>query len=283
MKDVVKRALTGVVFLTVTVGSILLHQVAFTIVFGFITAMGLWEFYRICRNENIIVQKTLGTIIGTGLFVVTGLISMSNLPVSYQLLTLPLVYLIFIRELFRNHPKPFTNIAYTMLGIIYIALPFTLLNYIVKPGLDTDPLKYDTYKYVLLGYFVLVWVFDTGAYIFGVSFGKRKMFPSISPKKSWEGFVGGLIVSMLFAWLISLMQTKWLPELPFSLVDWFAIAFISVVIGTIGDLVESQLKRSVNIKDSGSLLPGHGGILDRFDSILISAPFVFIYLNFFTN
>lgn len=266
------RLATGLLFLFVVIGSILWVNttvIPFLVVFSFITAVGLFEFYRICENEKIYVQKRHGIFVGTGIFFITALISVDHSFFKYQLLVLPLLYAVFIRELFRNRENPFTNIGFTILGIIYIALPFTLLVYIIKPGLSGD------YKpLILLGYFMLIWVFDSGAYLVGVNFGKHKMFPKISPKKSWEGAVGGTVFAAMFAYLLSL----YVDELSFF--DWSVIAVIAIVIGTVGDLVESLLKRSVNIKDSGNILPGHGGILDRSDSILISSPFVFVYLNF---
>jgi len=272
LKDIGIRLASGIVFLVLVVGSILLISktfIPFLAVFTFITAMGLWEFYRICENEKIYVQKRHGIFVGTGIFFITALISVDHAFFKYQLLVLPLMYAVFIRELFRNRENPFTNIGFTILGIIYIALPFTLLVYIVKPGLSGD------YKpLILLGYFILIWVFDSGAYIVGVNFGKTKMFPKISPKKSWEGASGGTVFTLMFAYILSL----YVDDLRF--IDWAVIGLIVVVVGTIGDLVESLLKRSVGIKDSGSIMPGHGGILDRFDSILISSPFVFVYLNF---
>ncbi|MCG3166473.1 MAG: hypothetical protein POELPBGB_02252 [Bacteroidia bacterium] len=272
MKDLGIRLASGIVFLTIVIGSILFISITFIpflVVFSIITAIGLWEFYRICENEKIYVQKRHGIFVGTGIFFITALISVDRSFLEYQLLVLPLMYAVFIRELFRNRENPFTNIGFTILGIIYIALPFTLLVYIVKPGLSGE------YKpLILLGYFILIWVFDSGAYLVGVNFGKHKMFPSISPKKSWEGAIGGTIFMVMFAYLLSL----YVDDLTFF--DWAVIGLIVVVIGTIGDLVESLLKRSVGIKDSGNIMPGHGGMLDRFDSILISSPFVFVYLNF---
>lgn len=269
MKDIGIRFLTGMIFMFITVGSLLYSAYTFTITFSVITAIGLWEFYRICENESIYVQKRHGMFAGTGIFFITAIISVSGLSIKYQLLALPLLYAVFIRELFRNRENPFTNIGFTILGIIYVALPFTLLVYIVKPGLSGE------YKpLILLGYFTLNWIFDSGAYYVGVNFGKHKMFPRISPKKSWEGAIGGAVYTALLVYILSLYVTD------LRLQDWAVIGVIVIVIGTIGDLVESLLKRSVNIKDSGTLLPGHGGILDRFDSILISSPFVFVYLNF---
>ena len=183
---------------------------------------------------------------------------------------IPLLLSIFIIELYRNQNKPLHNIAFTLLGLLYVALPFSLLNYIV--------LSYSSYRigyqsHLLIGFFALAWANDSGAYAFGVSIGKNKLFPKISPKKSWEGLIGGFFTTALVAWLISMI----FPEV--SLFHWFVIAFITAVMSVFGDLVESMFKRSIGTKDSGKFLPGHGGVLDRFDGILFAAPVVFVYLE----
>ena len=181
------------------------------------------------------------------------------------IINIPLVFLIFIAELYTKATNPFRNIAFTILGIVYVAVPFSLLNYLVTYT--------GTYSYELLfGFFFILWSNDSGAYLAGSAFGKRKLFPRVSPGKSWEGSIGGAIASYIVVFIIS----KWYTG--FSIIDWMVIAAILIVIGTLGDLVESLYKRSKNVKDSGKLLPGHGGILDRFDSLLMATPFVFTYL-----
>ena len=182
---------------------------------------------------------------------------------------IPLIIFVFINELYRNNKKPFSNIAYTLLGIVYIAFPLSLFNFFVFRG---SPIVYYTPN-ILLGFFILLWAYDTGAYLFGVSLGKHRLFPRISPKKSWEGFLGGAITSLIISYFIS----TYFSELQFQ--HWIVISFIIIVMGTFGDLVESLFKRSINLKDSGKIFPGHGGILDRIDSILLSAPIVFTYLQ----
>jgi len=181
------------------------------------------------------------------------------------LINIPVLFLIFIFELYLKAENPFQNIACTLLGIIYVALPFSLLNYITTTT--------QTYSYELLfGFFFIIWSCDSGAYLVGSTIGKHKLFPRISPGKTWEGSIGGAIISYGVAYLISGWYTS------IDRIDWMVIATILIVIGTIGDLVESLFKRSINVKDSGTILPGHGGILDRFDSLIMSAPFVFTYL-----
>ncbi len=183
---------------------------------------------------------------------------------------IPLVVSVFIVELFRNHHKPLQNIGATLLGIVYVSLPFALLNYFV---LNNSSFKIVYNVEFLVGFFFLIWANDTGAYTFGVSLGRHKMFPRVSPKKSWEGLIGGFFTTALTAWLLSLIFYN------VPILHWLAIGMISAVMGVFGDLVESMFKRSIGIKDSGKFLPGHGGMLDRFDAVLLAAPIVFVYLE----
>jgi len=227
------------------------------------------EFYRISVKERIRAQKNYGVFIGTSFFISNYLFAQNI--VDYKIFTIfiPLFIFVFIYELFRNNKKPFSNIGYTLLGIIYIAIPISMFNFFVFRG----NLNVIYTPNILLSFFIMLWASDTGAYIFGVSFGKHRLFPRISPKKSWEGFLGGAITSLATSFILS----KFYPDLP--LIHWFVISTIIVIMGTFGDLVESLFKRSIKIKDSGKIFPGHGGILDRIDSVLLSAPIIFTYLQ----
>jgi len=175
------------------------------------------------------------------------------------------IVLVLIFELYRKQTNPIHNWAYFILGQIFIALPFSLLNFILFIQ-DWQPL-------ILLSVFVTIWVNDTGAYLTGVTIGKHRLFERISPKKSWEGFIGGAVFALLSGYVFSLL----IPEI--QLINWLVFSEIIVVFGTFGDLIESLMKRTVGVKDSGDLIPGHGGLLDRFDSMLLAAPVIFIYLS----
>jgi len=178
---------------------------------------------------------------------------------------------IFIRELYKNSSTPFQNLALTFFGVAYITVPIIFFE-----GIAFLPLKEGFYKpEIILGYFVLLWVSDSGAYATGSLVGKHKLFERISPKKTWEGSIGGAVLTFTAAYFISSIMKE------VSLRDWLAISLIIVVTGTYGDLFKSLLKRSAHVKDAGNLLPGHGGFLDRFDSLIGSAPFVFGYLTIF--
>ena len=158
------------------------------------------------------------------------------------------------------------NLAYFILGQLFIALPFSLLCFILYVS--------DYQSIILLAVFITIWVNDTGAYVSGMLLGKHKLFERISPKKTWEGFIGGAFFALISGYVFSLF----IPEL--NLLQWFIFSEIIVIFGTFGDLTESLMKRTENVKDTGNIIPGHGGLLDRFDSMLMSAPVIFLWLNF---
>jgi phosphatidate cytidylyltransferase len=268
MKNLITRTLTAAGFVAVLLLCTWYNQYSFIALFLLITILGMWEFYSLIEKDGARPQKIFGTIVGVLLFLShAGLLLFSGCRTSgfYALSFIPFFFLIFIAELFRKLEKPFHNIAFTMLGILYVAVPFTMLNYILHVC--------GGYHYeILFGCWFILWSNDSGAYLSGSAFGKHKLFPRVSPGKSWEGSIGGALVAFLVTWIISGWYTC------ISRTDWFVIASIMIVIGTLGDLVESLFKRSLGVKDSGSLLPGHGGILDRFDSLLIATPFILTYL-----
>lgn len=265
MNNFVKRSLTGIVFVAVLLGCTFFGQLSFSILFFVITVLGVLEFYSLSETVGNKPQKVVGVIAGAVLFYTFALFCMHMYDLRILLVILPFIFLIFILELYSKSEKPFQNIAFTVLGIVYVALPFSLLNFITTYG--------GNYNYqILFGFFFILWSSDTGAYLAGSAMGKNKLFPRVSPGKTWEGSIGGAIASYAVAYFISGWYTN------ISRFDWMVIATILVVIGTLGDLVESLFKRSINVKDSGNILPGHGGILDRFDSLILATPFVFTYL-----
>ena len=265
MNNFFKRTLTAGAFVAVLLGCTFYNQYSFSILFLVVTALGLMEFYSLAEKANAKPLKIIGTTIGSLFFITNSLVSMNLVKMQVLLLFIPILFVVFLVELFLKKENPFTNIAFTILGILYVALPFSLLNYILTYS--------GTYSYQLLfGIFFILWSNDSGAYLAGVTMGKHKIFPRVSPKKSWEGSIGGLLASFLVAYIIS----GWYTSISFT--DWMIVSVIVVILGTLGDFVESLFKRSVDIKDSGNILPGHGGILDRFDSLIMAIPFVFTYL-----
>ncbi|MCB0803549.1 MAG: phosphatidate cytidylyltransferase [Bacteroidetes bacterium] len=271
MTNFQERLLTSILFVITLLGSIILSEFASSILFFAIILLSQREFYNFFKPTDIKPQMKVGIVGGLAYFTISVLASQAKLNINTLFLIIPIVFGIFIIELFRNRPQPIPNIGYTILGIIYVAIPFTLLHEIAyfanyKFG--------NTYNYnILIGYFFVLWANDTGAYLVGRKIGKTKLFERISPKKTWEGSIGGAVFGLIVGYVNFLL----FPEI--SLIVWLGIAIIIVVFGSLGDLVESLFKRSLNIKDSGKLLPGHGGVLDRFDGIFISAPMVYTFLK----
>ena len=227
------------------------------------------EFYKLISATQLKANKSLGIAIALLFFGISCLYSIGYVTINFFWIVAPVISSVFIAELYRKHDFPFQNIAITIFGILYVAVPLCLLLLIGFPEKST--LGYQ--PKLILGFFFLLWSNDTGAYLTGISLGKHPMFARISPKKSWEGFTGGLIFTQVVAIIIS----NFFVQLP--MIDWIIIAAIICIFGVWGDLIESMLKRSLQIKDSGNILPGHGGILDRFDSVIFSAPIVFVYLQ----
>ena len=274
------RTITGLSMVFLLLFSLWFNHWLFAGTFLLITILGLWEFYSLFAATKIQPQKIYGTVCGCILYL---LLFLSNhkifdlpsrtwyyLPVFAALV---MFFLSVIIEIYRKKSRPFENIAITTTGLLYVALPLALLNQLYLP----DSAYFFGFPAYLLGYFIITWVYDTGAYLYGKPFGKHKFFERISPKKTWEGTIAGTVVAGLTAFCLSLL----VPGIP--LTDWLMLALLVVIFGTFGDLSESLFKRSLNIKDSGNILPGHGGILDRFDTVFISAPFVFLYFVFRTK
>ncbi|MDQ3191083.1 MAG: phosphatidate cytidylyltransferase [Bacteroidota bacterium] len=267
-----KRSITGIIFVVVLLFAIIYHPALFFILFLLITFVGLNEFYSIAQKAGFNIQKTAGISAGMIVFIlITGFELFDFIEVKFLSLGLLVPFIIFIAELYRKSPSPLANIALSLMGIFYVAVPFALLSFFIISVEESIGGNYN--PSILLGYFFLIWTNDTGAYLAGKSMGKRKLFERLSPKKTWEGAAGGLILALGVAYLLSLFYEE------LSIVNWLIIAAIVVITGNLGDLTESMFKRHVEIKDSGNILPGHGGILDRFDAVLISAPFVWIYLT----
>lgn len=238
--------------------------------FFVVNALVLIEFFKILK---IGVGKTLkfkpAVITGSLLYLVFSLVFMLLIDRQYIILTLlaPVILLVF--ELFRKSIQPVSTIALLQFGLIYISIPFALLNLIfARSDFFTG-----NFPWILTGLFVVIWVNDTFAYLIGILMGKHKLFERISPKKTWEGTLGGLFFSLIAGFLFHYFSNT------LNLWQWIALSGLIAVAGDLGDLIESMMKRSFNIKDSGNFLPGHGGLLDRFDSLLIASPVAAIFLT----
>ncbi len=272
MKKLITRTITGVVLVLFILSAILASQYSYVLLFLLILAGSLIEFSGFFNKTSVNPNKGLSLPISFILFLGTFFIARNKLPLSYISILFPMLLAIMAAELYRKKEKPIENIAVTIFSIIYLAIPLSLTNFLVFSKL----INQNSYSpNLLIALFVLIWAYDSGAYLFGVSFGKHRLFERISPKKSWEGAIGGTLTAVLAAYLIS----GFIPEI--KLVHWIAISLLTVVSSTFGDLTESMFKRYFGIKDSGRILPGHGGVLDRFDSFFYAAPVIFMYLKLF--
>lgn len=239
------------------------------LVFFIICLFSLLEFYKLIGLDGMVPQKAFGTLCGILIFILSFFIEFQELDSKYYFIIYPLLACVYLIKLYKKKErKPFTNIAFTFLGIIYVAIPFSLLNI---AAFDDGVYNYE----IIFGSLFILWASDTGAYFAGTLFGKRKLFERISPKKSWEGFFGGAFLAFVFAYGVAQFFHS------YTLTEWMIIGSIIIIGGTYGDLVESLFKRSIEIKDSGTSIPGHGGFLDRFDGLLISIPFIVVYLEVF--
>lgn len=275
MKNLVQRTITGVLFVAILVGGILFSPLTFGLLFMLITALSVWEFARLVNQRaDVAVNPFITTLGGVYLFLAIYCYCTeatdARIFIPYLLI---LIYLL-VSELYLKQPSPMNNWAYSLMSQLYVALPFALLCVLAfhrnPVESDSSPISFNAI--LPLSVFIFNWSNDTGAYCTGMLFGRHRLFERISPKKSWEGSVGGGIISVI----VSLVMGHFFPFL--STLQWVGFALVVVVFGTWGDLVESLLKRQLGIKDSGNILPGHGGMLDRFDSTLLAVPAVVLYL-----
>lgn len=261
------RAITAFFFTIVMLGSIFLGENAFTGFYLILSIVALLEFYKLVKMGGIRPHRNIGVLVAGILFLITAAYHFLQFETKYLLLVVPLIFSVFISELYKKSKIPFANISYTFVGFIYVTIPFC---FFYSLGFLADVANYN--YHLPLAFLLMLWANDTGAYLFGVRFGKRRLFERHSPKKSWEGFFGGMLTSLV----VSFGIFKLFPEM--NAATWAGMAILISCFGTLGDLVESMLKRSLDAKDSGSFLPGHGGFLDRFDGLLIAAPVVYVYL-----
>ena len=273
MKNFIVRTLTGIAFVAVLVGAIIYRPSTFGFLFAVITALSVKEFCTVVnQREDVQINSLICTVSGVYLFLAffgfCSNITPSSVFIPYLL---SIIYLL-VSELYLKRPNPINNWAYTMMSQMYVALPFALLNVLAFQSNTNSEYSISYMGILPLSVFIFLWSSDSGAYCFGSMFGRRKLFPSISPNKSWEGSIGGGITALVVSVIIAQFSSA------LSLVEWMGLALTVVIFGTWGDLVESLLKRKLGIKDSGHVLPGHGGMLDRFDSAMLAIPAVCIYL-----
>ena len=276
MKNFIIRTITGVIFVAAIVASFLRPE-AMVLLFSIVTGLTIWEFTGLVNErENVTINRFICTVAGVYFFfAMTYFCSDLYGGVAKSVVFIPylitIIYLL-IAELYLKQDDPVQDWAYTMLSQMYIALPFSLLNVLAFTSDSSGVVVFNTL--LPLSVFVFLWMNDTGAYCVGSLIGRHKLFPRISPGKSWEGSIGGAVVVLAVAAAISI----YIDDVMLTLPQWLGLGLVVVVFGAWGDLVESLFKRTLGIKDSGNILPGHGGMLDRFDSSLLAIPAAVVYL-----
>lgn len=276
MKNFIIRTITGVIFVAAIVASFLRPE-AMVLLFSIVTGLTIWEFTGLVNErENVTINRFICTVAGVYFFfAMTYFCSDLYAGVAKSVVFIPylitIIYLL-IAELYLKQDDPVQDWAYTMLSQMYIALPFSMLNVLAFTSDSSGVVVFNTL--LPLSVFVFLWMNDTGAYCVGSLIGRHKLFPRISPGKSWEGSIGGAVVVLAVAAAISI----YIDDVMLTLPQWLGLGLVVVVFGTWGDLVESLFKRTLGIKDSGNILPGHGGMLDRFDSSLLAIPAAVVYL-----
>lgn len=273
MSNLTKRLLTGAGLVIVISLATSLSWISFILLMLVINGLALREFYGLFHSATLTPRQVAGIILSISMLITLTLFITGRNEWKVLLINIPLAFGIFIGELYLKSETPFHNLSFTFLGIIYITVP--LCFFIAIAFL---PLKAGIYHYqTVLGYFLILWAGDSGAYLIGRNFGRHKLFERISPQKTWLGSLGGFFCALLVAFIISSFFTT------INLINWTILALIINSTGTFGDFIKSLMKRSLHIKDSGNILPGHGGMLDRFDTLLGSAPFAFCFLVLFPH
>lgn len=276
MKNLAMRTLSGSVLAVVVLGAIVWSQWSYGALLALLLVGGMIEFYALAAKCGARPQRVFGVIAGLVLFALNFVAVSGCVPIlgsawlpfgcgmAFVLLSIPAM---LVCELFRKNSDPISAVGATLLGVFYVALPLSLLFYV--PVIGTG----DRNPWVMIAYVLIIWANDVFAYLVGMSVGRHPLFARLSPKKSWEGFFGGLAGAVVAGWGAArlLGDSSW---------AWIGLALIAAVSGVLGDLAESMFKRAAGVKDSGRSIPGHGGVLDRFDALLLSAPFVFVYMLF---
>ncbi len=268
MKNLIQRTISGVIYLIVVIGALFLGEYSYGALFLVISILALIEFYNINGYSEFDYTAVTGILAGILVFILSYLCYSGIIQTGYLWLT-GLVPIVFVISGLYAKGNPLRGIRLQFFGFLYITLPLSATNLLAFPDENAG---FYTHK-ILLGLLILIWINDTGAYVTGMLFGKRRLFPSVSPKKSWEGFAGGTAFTLAAAFIMTRLMGILNQDV------WLVLAVIVSIFGVYGDLFESLIKRNADMKDSGTLIPGHGGVLDRFDSMLLVVPAALIYLN----
>lgn len=278
LKNLAIRTLSGAVLAAMLFGATLLSPWGYMALLAVIVVVGVWEFYSLCEACSYAPQRVMGLTLSVLLFAfgaaIFSSVVINRSTVAESIILAAILYglaavpAVFICELFRAHKQPIANVAVTLAATLYVALPATLML-AVPQQLSGSVGEWNPWYAIC--YILIIWANDVFAYLVGIAIGKHRMCERISPKKSWEGFVGGVVAAVAFAALFgSLLEG--------NVLLWAGLGAVIAVTGVAGDFVESLFKRSADVKDSGAIMPGHGGVLDRFDALLVSAPYALLYL-----
>lgn len=274
--NLIVRSITGVLFVAAIV-TCFLDAMAMEMLFAIVTGLTMWEYGGLVNGvRGVTVNRFISTVAGVYLFLAvggfcSGLVQTGAVFIPYLL---TLVYL-FVSELYAKNENAVNDWAYTMLGQMYVALSLSMINVLAFNAATDGSIRFN---YIIpLSIFIFLWTNDTGAYCTGSLIGRHKLFPRVSPAKSWEGSVGGAVLVMAASWIVGTYAIDHGADV-LTVPQWLGLGLVVVVFGTWGDLVESLFKRTLGIKDSGTILPGHGGMLDRFDSSLMAMPAAVVYL-----
>ena len=279
MKNLMVRTLSGAVLAVVVLGAVIWSQWSFGALLLAMLVAGMLEFYGLAEKQGNAPQKIVGMAAGIVLFALNFAFVSDDIEIlggasqafacgmAFMLLLIPAM---FICELYRKQQNPASGIGTTLMGVCYIALPLSLMCYIPIIGSEVWT------PWVMIFYIFIIWANDVFAYLVGMTFGRHRLCERLSPKKSWEGFAGGLLFAVAFGVMCGWLRGE-------DMVWWGGLALVVVVSGVLGDLVESMFKRSAGVKDSGAIIPGHGGFMDRFDALIFSVPFVFAYFTIFAG
>jgi phosphatidate cytidylyltransferase len=283
MKTLITRSKTALIFVAVMLGGIWWNQWSFSVLMLAILIFSVWEYYKVMeavieKNNVFVFYKYAALVFGIALFAASSFPLMDIVDTDDDFfiglkfisiyLTIPFIpaFAFMLLELFADSKTPFQNTGINILGFFYIAVPVSLANFLAFYENSFNP-------WLIIGVILLIWCNDAFAYLVGSTIGKHKMVSRLSPGKTWEGTIGGILCNFIAAYLISILF-----PVELGLKHWLVIAAITGIFATTGDLVESMMKRSLNIKDTGTLFPGHGGMLDRFDAFFFAIPFVAAYL-----
>jgi len=268
-KTLLVRSATGALYVAMVVFSIALGPWWFAALMFIFFLLSLLEYLHLVLPSKEKILKCLTIIVSSGLYCILCFTALNPLLQTEKLLawSILLIPILLTFSLFIKSSDILMKIALVLLGIIYITFPFVLLNFIGNPWLT----KFDDPRIILLSFFIFVWTNDTFAYLMGVNFGRHRLFERLSPAKTWEGMLGGIFFTLVMGILLSCFFKE------LSFIQWIGMALITSVSGILGDLSESLIKRTFGVKDSGKAIPGHGGFLDRFDSILFATPSIFVY------